>query len=412
MKTPRSVVAICITTPTVKTSRATCIPHRRPRISEIGAPAKAPTKVPAERIDTTSDSSLVVRAYSVVLPATGEPNVSWKFFITIRPEMVPVSVTEKHTTKGGGGSDQDRRERLLHARRAGHRASRGEADIGNSTSSHLEEKREVRVREGKGSRGRGCLEGEGESLDGGWGKSDGDGASPGGRATPAPLAVLYRTATGAARPAGQEKKNEKETTRGGGAECRFAPTCGHGARRMNNSEHGDSHSGLGQGAQSWVATRPRATHPSRAGLPTSNQHIGDPKRSADRPDLEDGGWAGHGGEMQVRRPPAKRATHAGQKGKREKRKGESSERSRRTVALARRRFEPTSDNKPSDGHSGSQTWLEGWGHAPVAFRPWGRPGSQAWGRCGATRPLALVRACNKRGPRLPRFDLARVRPEA
>ncbi len=41
-------------------------------------------------------------------------------------------------------------------------------------------------------------------------------------------------------------------------------------------------------------------------------------------------------------------------------------------ALARRRFEPTSDKKPSDGHSGSQTRLEGWGHAPVAFRPWGR----------------------------------------
>lgn len=159
-----------------------------------------------------------------------------------------------------------------------------------------------------------------------------EGAKKKSRATPAPLAVLYRTATGAARPAGQERKNEKETTRGRGAECRFAPTCGHGARRMNNSEHGDSHSGLGQGAQSWVATRPRATHPSRAGLPTSNQHTGDPKRSADARTWRMGDGLATGAKCRFDDHQPSEPRTRGKKGKREQRKGESSELSRRTGA--------------------------------------------------------------------------------
>lgn len=55
-------------------------------------------------------------------------------------------------------------------------------------------------------------------------------------------------------------------------------------------------------------------------------------------------------------------------------------------ALARRRFEPTSDKKPSDGHSGSQTRLAGWGHAPVAFRPWGRLGGPSVGTVWSDAP--------------------------
>lgn len=48
-------------------------------------------------------------------------------------------VTEENTTESGGGGNENSGERLPNAGGAGHRASGGNADVGNSTSGHLEE---------------------------------------------------------------------------------------------------------------------------------------------------------------------------------------------------------------------------------------------------------------------------------
>jgi hypothetical protein len=63
----------CITTPTVKTSRAICKPQRRPRRSATGAPMRAPKKVPTLRIDVVRDVLDVESAQPVVSGLLGMP---------------------------------------------------------------------------------------------------------------------------------------------------------------------------------------------------------------------------------------------------------------------------------------------------------------------------------------------------
>lgn len=69
------VAAVCMATPTQKTRHAKTMPYLRPRLSEMGAPRRAPKKVPRERIDTTRDSVEVEIAHLPVPLFTGLPNV-------------------------------------------------------------------------------------------------------------------------------------------------------------------------------------------------------------------------------------------------------------------------------------------------------------------------------------------------
>ena len=67
------------------------MPHLRPMKSAVGAPRSAPVNVPADKIDTTSDCSLVVIANPVGAVESGCPNVRSQSFMAWMPLMIPVS---------------------------------------------------------------------------------------------------------------------------------------------------------------------------------------------------------------------------------------------------------------------------------------------------------------------------------
>lgn len=65
-------------------------PHRRPRISPRGPAESAPKKVPADKMETTSDDVEEVMILSPVA-ASIEPKVSTNSFMARIPPIVPVS---------------------------------------------------------------------------------------------------------------------------------------------------------------------------------------------------------------------------------------------------------------------------------------------------------------------------------
>lgn len=82
---------ICIKTPTLKTQLDMMRPHRRPSLSASKGEAKAPKKVPNERIDTMREDcvGLMVRCPSTsVYPVE---KFRCQYFMAMMPPMVPVS---------------------------------------------------------------------------------------------------------------------------------------------------------------------------------------------------------------------------------------------------------------------------------------------------------------------------------
>ena len=82
--------AVCMATPAEKPRTARTTDHLLPRKSAAGAAERAPTKVPADRIETMRDCWDEVMAHTPVM-GSGLPKVHNQFFIVWIPAMVPVS---------------------------------------------------------------------------------------------------------------------------------------------------------------------------------------------------------------------------------------------------------------------------------------------------------------------------------
>ena len=89
MKRGRAEAATCMATPATKMRTARTTDHLLPSLSAVGAAKRAPQKVPADRMETTSDCWDEVMAHTP--SALGLPKVHNQFFIVWMPEITPVS---------------------------------------------------------------------------------------------------------------------------------------------------------------------------------------------------------------------------------------------------------------------------------------------------------------------------------